>query len=112
MSHTSVGLLPFGYYNRRRIERGLDEVKITAKYVFLHTFAHAMIGQLSFDCGYGSAAFRERIYCEADEPDRAMQGVLIYTALGDSEGSLGGLVRQREPDRLKTIVTAQLVDRA
>ena len=91
-------------YNRRRIERGLDEVKITAKYVFLHTFAHAMISQLSFDCGYGSAALRERIYCEADEPDRAMQGVLIYTASGDSEGSLGGLVRQGEPDRLKAII--------
>ena len=92
------------HYNRRRLERGLDKVEITAKYVFLHTFAHAMISQLSFDCGYGSAALRERIYCEADEPDRAMQGVLIYTASGDSEGTLGGLVRQGEPDRLNAII--------
>ncbi len=29
-----------------------------------------------------------------------MQGVLIYTASGDSEGTMGGLVRQGEPDRL------------
>ena len=36
-----------------------------------------------------------------------MNGVLIYTASGDSEGSLGGLVRQGEPGRLEdTIVSA------
>ena len=29
------------HYNRRRLERGLSESQITAKYVFLHTFAHA-----------------------------------------------------------------------
>ena len=92
------------HYNRQRIQRGLEEVEVTAKYVLLHTFAHAMIGQLSFDCGYGSASLRERIYCESDEPDRPMQGVLIYTASGDSEGTLGGLVRQGEPDRLSAIV--------
>ena len=63
-----------------------------------------MIGQLSFDCGYGSAALRERIYCELDEPDRPMQGVLVYTASGDSEGTLGGLVRQGQPDRLEAII--------
>ncbi len=92
------------HYNRRRIERGLKAVEITAKYVLLHTFAHILIGQLSFDCGYGSAALRERIYCEMDDPERPMQGVLIYTASGDSEGTLGGLVRQGESDRLRTTV--------
>ena len=101
--HSRISVLK-EHYNRRRLERGLHEVDITAKYIFLHTFAHAMIGQLSFDCGYGSASLRERIYCEADEPDRPMQGVLIYTASGDSEGTLGGLVRQGEPDRLKAII--------
>ena len=99
------------HYNHRRLERGLEEVEITAKYVFLHTFAHAMIAQLSFDCGYGSASLRERIYCESDEPDRPMQGVLIYTASGDSEGTLGGLVRQGEPDRL-TAITDRAIRRA
>ena len=91
-------------YNRRRLERGLNEAEITAKYVLLHTFAHALIRQLSFDCGYGSASLRERIYCESDEPDQPMQGVLIYTASGDSEGTLGGLVRQGEPDQMKAVV--------
>ena len=55
-----------------------------------------MINQLSFDCGYGSSALRERIYCEKTSNDLEMYGVLIYTASGDSEGSLGGLVRQGE----------------
>ena len=87
----------------RRLERGLKETKITAKYVLLHTVAHALIGQLSFDCGYGSASLRERIYCESDDPDQPMQGVLIYTASGDSEGTLGGLVRQGEADRMRTV---------
>ena len=32
-----------------------------------------------------------------------MQGVLIYTASGDSEGTLGGLVRQGESDQMKAI---------
>ncbi len=36
-----------------------------------------------------------------------MYGVLIYTASGDSEGSLGGLVRQGEAGRIEdTIVDA------
>ena len=91
-------------YNQRRLERGQEESEITAKYVLLHTFAHVLIGQLSLDCGYGSASLRERIYCESEDPDQPMQGVLIYTASGDSEGTLGGLVRQGEPDRMRNVV--------
>ena len=64
------------------------------EYVLIHTFAHLIINQLSFECGYGSSAIRERIYCEKTANEHGMYGVLIYTASGDSEGSLGGLVRQ------------------
>lgn len=64
------------------------------EYVLIHTFAHLIINQLSFECGYGSSSIRERIYCEKTENELGMCGVLIYTASGDSEGSLGGLVRQ------------------
>ena len=91
------------HYNERRHERGLGSAEITEKYVLLHTIAHALIAQLSFDCGYGSAALRERIYCDLEDPDRPMQGLLIYTASGDSEGTLGGLVRQGEPGRLNAV---------
>ena len=37
-----------------------------------------------------------------------MCGVLIYTASGDSEGSLGGLVRQGEPGRLEDTILAAI----
>ena len=92
------------HHNLSRLERGLNKVDFTEKYVLLHTLAHTLISQLSFDCGYGSTSLRERIYCESDDPDQPMQGVLIYTASGDSEGTLGGLVRQGEPDRLVATV--------
>ncbi len=87
-------------YNQSRIERGMGEVEFATKYILLHSFAHALIGQLSVDCGYGSAALRERIYCEPNDSAEPMQGVLIYTASGDSEGTLGGLVRQGEPENM------------
>ena len=64
------------------------------EFVLIHTFAHLIINQLSFECGYGSSSIRERIYCEKIDNEYGMYGVLIYTASGDSEGSLGGLVRQ------------------
>ena len=35
-----------------------------------------------------------------------MQAILIYTASGDSEGTMGGLVRQGEPSRLLRTLTA------
>ena len=94
--------------NRSRLARGLNPWEVGPKYVLLHTFAHALITQLSFDCGYGSASLRERIYCELDDASRPMQGILVYTASGDSEGTLGGLVRQGEPDRLGFVMEQAL----
>lgn len=37
-----------------------------------------------------------------------MYGVLLYTASGDSEGSLGGLVRQGIPGRIEDTIVAAL----
>lgn len=83
--------------------RNPDE-QITPEFILIHTFAHLVINQFSFECGYGSSALRERIYCNVENPDEPMHGVLIYTASGDSEGSLGGLVRQGKPGNLESIV--------
>jgi hypothetical protein len=91
-------------YNSVRIARGHNERRITPSFVLIHTFAHLVINQFSYECGYGSSALRERIYCNLEFPDEKMNGVLIYTASGDSEGSLGGLVRQGKPGNLETIV--------
>ncbi len=71
---------------------------ITAKFLLLHTISHLLIKQLSFECGYGIASLKERIYCCEPSEGPSMSGILIYTASGDSEGTLGGLVRQGRDD--------------
>ncbi|MFI7038601.1 DrmB family protein [Microbispora rosea] len=87
---------------RERAERTgskvrLDDVRspVTPRYVLLHTLAHVLINEWSLDCGYPSAALRERLYVDKD-----MAGVLIYTATSDSAGSLGGVVAQGEHRKL------------
>jgi hypothetical protein len=41
-----------------------------------------------------------------------MAGILIYTAAGDSEGTLGGLVRMGEPGRLEGVLENALAHAA
>ncbi|MFD0851216.1 DrmB family protein [Actinomadura adrarensis] len=69
---------------------------ISARYVLLHTLAHALINEWSLEAGYPAASLRERLYVSHD-----MAGVLIYTATSDSAGSLGGVVAQGEYKRLR-----------
>ena len=82
---------------------------ILPRFVLLHTLAHVMINRLVFECGYGSASLRERLYVSKDDED-SMAGVLVYTASGDSEGSLGGLVRMGEPENFGRILFTALQD--
>ncbi|MGE5410749.1 MAG: DrmB family protein [Clostridiales bacterium] len=91
-------------YNHPRESKGQLHREIKAEFILIHTFAHLVINQLSYECGYGTSALRERIYCNLEFPNDSMNGVLIYTASGDSEGSLGGLVRQGKPGNLETII--------
>ena len=72
--------------------------EITAKFLLLHTISHALIKQLSFECGYSIASLKERLYCSEQAEGKQMAGILIYTASGDSEGTMGGLVRQGRSD--------------
>lgn len=95
-------------YNDQRVLRGQQPRTVTPKLVLLHALAHSLINQLSFECGYGSASLRERIYCDVDGQTEPMQGILIYTASGDSEGTMGGLVRQGDPRRLAPTLVAAL----
>ena len=71
---------------------------ITSKFLLLHTLSHLLIKQLSFECGYSIASLKERLYCSEEAEGKDMSGILIYTAVGDSEGTLGGLVRQGRSD--------------
>lgn len=76
--------------------RGLRPKSITPRFVLLHTLAHLLINRLIFECGYSSASLRERLYVSASASN-PMAGILIYTAAGDSEGTMGGLVRMGKP---------------
>jgi hypothetical protein len=92
-------------HQRWRIARKLEppqEFYPGIRFVLLHSFAHALMRQLAVECGYTTAALRERIYSRnpgEDGPD--MAGVLIYTAAPDSEGTLGGLVSLGKPETLE-----------
>jgi hypothetical protein len=66
---------------------------VNSAFIMMHTFAHLLIKRLCFNCGYGSSSLRERIYFSSDN-DTRMNGILVYTSSGDSEGSMGGLIRQ------------------
>jgi hypothetical protein len=52
--------------------------------------------QLTLECGYSSAALRERLYI--DGGDQKLAGLLIYTSTSDADGTLGGLQRQDTSD--------------
>lgn len=85
----------------------LEQKRLEENYYFLpsvdpiflaiHTLSHLLIRRITFECGYSSSSLRERLYFSREH---SHAGIMIYTADGDSEGSLGGLVRQGREDRL------------
>jgi len=78
--------------------------QVSPVFLAVHTLSHLLLRRLTFECGYSSSSLRERIYFNAA---KRSSGIMIYTADADSEGSLGGLVRQGSPDRLaRTLVEA------
>ncbi|MCL2128877.1 MAG: DUF1998 domain-containing protein [Treponema sp.] len=82
---------------------------ISPCYILLHTLSHLLIRQLSIECGYSAASIKERIYCT--HPDSIkMNGFLLYTSSSDSDGSLGGLVRQGLPESFEIIFRHMLED--
>ena len=78
----------------------------SAQLILVHTLAHLLIRQLAFESGYDASSIQERLYVA--EGTDAMAGVLLYTASGDSEGTLGGLVRRGRPEYLAPTVQAAL----
>jgi hypothetical protein len=94
-------------YYALRLARHLRERHVGPRYVLLHTLAHLLINRLTFECGYSSAALRERLYV-SEHPTAPMAGILIYTAAGDGEGTLGGLVRMGKPGRLEPMLARAL----
>lgn len=92
-----------------RARHGVDDAprrRITPRFLLVHALAHALIRQLSLECGYSSASLRERLYVDTGELE--MAGLLIYTATPDSDGTLGGLARQGLPARVAELVPSAI----
>ena len=96
------------------LERQVHEMEWAARLghpsprlLMLHTFSHILLRRLAFESGYSTSALRERLYV-GDESSAPMCGLLIYTAAPDEQGTLGGLVRLGEPNRLEALIANAL----
>ena len=80
------------------------EVDISPRFLLCHTLAHLMIRQIETTAGYPAASLKERIYCARGA--KPMSGILIYVAVADEEGSLGGVMELAAPERFLRLLTA------
>lgn len=79
---------------------------LNARFLLLHTLSHLLMREIEAEGGYPAASLTEIIYC-AQEP-KPMAGILIYVAVPDIAGSLGGLAELAEPRRFLGILTRAL----
>ena len=77
------------------------------RFMLLHTLSHLLMRQIEAEGGYPAASLTERIYC-SDAPEEPMAAILIYVAVADIAGSLGGLAELAEPRRFLGILTRAL----
>ena len=78
-----------------------QDIEITPRFILLHTLSHLLIRELESSAGYPAASLKERIYCSKA---KKMAGILVYTAVPDIVGSLGGIINSAEPTTLLTIL--------
>ncbi|HZM77828.1 MAG TPA: DUF1998 domain-containing protein [Candidatus Limnocylindrales bacterium] len=106
----------YGRFRRNRysdrLNETFDEMKHWpgARYIALHTLSHLLIRTIALECGYSSASLSERIYASTEDDPRS--GILIYTAVPDAEGTLGGLVSLAEPEQLVRLTRRALHEAA
>lgn len=89
-------------------ELGRSPIPASPSLVLIHTLAHLVIKRLSFEAGYGASSIRERIYAAPAGSGEPMGGMLLYTAAGDADGTLGGLVGLGRPGVLERVVAGAL----
>ena len=80
------------------------DVHVSPRFLLLHTLAHMLIKELESQAGYPAASLKERIYCSTIM-EQPMAGILIYVAVPDVVGSLGGLSEQAKPQRFLTLLS-------
>ena len=82
------------------------DVEVSPRFLLCHTLAHLLIRELDAEAGYPAASLKERIYCATGK--EPMAGILIYVAVADEEGSLGGLMELAKPERFLRLLTGAL----
>lgn len=82
---------------------GQPDARVTPRFLLMHTLAHLLIRQLESQAGYPAASLRERIYCAVGK--EPMSGILVYVAVPDIVGSLGGLAELAEPQRFLALLS-------
>jgi hypothetical protein len=107
-------------YKRFRHNRYSDRLSVDfdpmygwpgARFIALHTLSHLLIRAIALECGYSSASLAELIYSSRDgSGNDPRAGILIFTAVPDAEGTLGGLVALAEPEPFERLVRRALGD--
>ena len=88
---------------------GHCKLEVSEELILIHSLAHVLIKRLSWEAGYGSSSIRERIYTSLSSQHR-MAGLLLYTAAGDADGTLGGLVQLGKAKALERVLAGALND--
>jgi len=94
-------------FHRRYVGASLQvdpDLHVSPRFLLLHTLAHLLIRQLETEAGYPAASLKERIYCTAGKTP--MAGILVYVAVPDIVGSLGGLAELAEPRRFLLLLSS------
>ncbi|MBL4746314.1 MAG: DUF1998 domain-containing protein [Flavobacteriaceae bacterium] len=81
------------------------ELKVTPKFILIHTFSHLIIKELEYLAGYPATSIQERLYIDNE---LKMQGVLIYTVAG-SEGSYGGLTSICDNEKIGNLIQSAII---
>ena len=95
------------HYQSVNAQKFLSGINLSPRFLLVHTFSHLLINQLVFECGYSSSSLRERLYI-SETPGKEMASLLIYTASGDSDGTMGGLVRMGKPGNLEGVINTAI----
>jgi len=66
--------------------------------------SHLIIRQLESQAGYPAASLKERIYSSYCKTK--MSGILIYVAVPDIAGSLGGVAELAKPEQFLSLLSA------
>ncbi len=82
----------------------MSENKLSLAGRVAHSFSHAVMKSLADRCGYPLPGLRDRIYDLVE----GTVGVLVYTADGDSLGTLGGVVEHAEGVLLESLISDAL----